>query len=40
MRRQCPEPAANWRQEHVTMTAEPSQNPVTEAVRSLEVRWI
>ena len=22
------------------MTAEPSQNPVTEAVRSLEVRWI
>jgi hypothetical protein len=31
-RRQC--------QEHVTMTAEPPQGPVTEAVRSLEVRWI
>jgi hypothetical protein len=38
--RHCPEPAADWRQEHVTMTAEPSQNPVSEAVRSLEVRWI
>ena len=25
---------------HVTMTAEPPQSPVTEAVRSLEVRWI
>ena len=40
MRRQCPEPAVGQRREHVTMTAEPSQNPVTEAVRSLEVRWI
>jgi hypothetical protein len=40
MRRQCPELAASQRQEHVTMTAEPSQNPVSEAVRSLEVRWI
>jgi hypothetical protein len=40
MRRQSPESAAAQRQEHVTMTAEPSQNPVTEAVRSLEVRWI
>jgi hypothetical protein len=27
-------------QEHVTMTAEPPESPVTEAVRSLEVRWI
>jgi hypothetical protein len=25
---------------HVTMTAEPPESPVTEAVRSLEVRWI
>ena len=40
MRRQCPELAASQHQEHVTMTAEPSQNPVTEAVLSLEVRWI
>ena len=28
------------RQEHMTMTAEPPQSLVTEAVRSLEVRWI
>jgi hypothetical protein len=27
-------------QERVTMTAEPPRSPVTEAVRSLEVRWI
>jgi hypothetical protein len=27
-------------QEHVTMRAEPPDSPVTEAVRSLEVRWI
>ena len=27
-------------QEHTTMTAEPWERPVTEAVRSLEVRWI
>src|SRR5207245_8601345 len=27
-------------QEHVTMTAEPPGRPVTEGVRSLEVRWI
>jgi hypothetical protein len=27
-------------QEHMTMTAEPPESPVTEAVRSLEVRWI
>jgi len=40
MRRQCPEPAAGQYQEHVTMTAEPPDSPVTEAVRSLEVRWI
>ena len=32
--------AGRARQEHVTMTAEPPQSPVTEAVRSLEVRWI
>jgi len=40
MRRQYPEPVAGHCQEHVTMTAEPSQNPVTEALCSLEVRWI
>ena len=40
MRRQYPELAASQCQGHVTMTAEPPQNPVTEAVRSLEVRWI
>ena len=40
MRRRCPELAASQRQEHVTMTAEPPGSPVTEAVRSLEVRWI
>ncbi len=40
MRRQYPELAAGQCQEHLTMTAEPPQNPVTEAVRSLEVRWI
>jgi hypothetical protein len=39
MRRQGPELAAGQRQEHV-MTAEPPESPVTEAVRSLEVRWI
>jgi hypothetical protein len=27
-------------QEHLTMTAEPPESPVTEGVRSLEVRWI
>jgi hypothetical protein len=27
-------------QEHLTMTAEPPDRPVTEAVRTLEVRWI
>lgn len=40
MRRQCPELAADQRQEHVTMMAEPPQSPVTNGVRSLEVRWI
>jgi hypothetical protein len=40
MRRECPELAVGQCQEHVTMTAEPPQRPVTEAVRSLEVRWI
>ena len=40
MRRQCPELAAGQCQEQVTMTAEPPENPVTEGVRSLEVRWI
>jgi hypothetical protein len=40
MRRQCPELADRAVQGHVTMMAEPPQTPVTEAVRSLEVRWI
>ena len=40
MRRLCPERAAGQYQEHVTMTAGPPDSPVTEAVRSLEVRWI
>ena len=40
MRRQCPELAAGQCQGHLTMMAEPPQSPVTEAVRSLEVRWI
>jgi hypothetical protein len=40
MGRLCPELAAGQCQEHVTMTAEPPGSPVTEAVRSLEVRWI
>jgi hypothetical protein len=40
MRRQWPGLAAGQCQEPVTMTAEPPQNPVTEAVRSLEVRRI
>ena len=40
MRRQYPELAAGQCQGHVTMMAEPPQSPVTEAVRSLEVRWI
>jgi hypothetical protein len=38
--RQCTEPAAGQCQEQVTMTAEPPQSPVTEGLRSLEVRWI
>src|SRR5271165_7446676 len=37
-------PDRSWpsgqRQEHMTMTAEPAGSPVTEGVRSLEVRWI
>ncbi|HUY44704.1 MAG TPA: hypothetical protein VMV92_03105 [Streptosporangiaceae bacterium] len=40
MRRQSAELAAGQCQEHVTMTAEPPERPVTEGVRSLEVRWI
>ena len=40
MRRQRLERAAGQGHGHVTMTAEPPQRPVTEAVRSLEVRWI
>jgi len=40
MRRQYPELAVGQCQGHVTMMAEPPQSPVTEAVRSLEVRWI
>ncbi len=39
-----PIPRRTWKSwpglEHVTMTAEPPESPVTEAVRSLEVRWI
>ena len=38
--RQCPELAAGQYQEHVTMTAEPPDSTVTEAARTLEVRWI
>jgi len=37
---QCTGLAAVQCQEHVIMTAEPPDSPVTEAVRSLEVRWI
>jgi hypothetical protein len=37
---QCPELAAGEYQEHLTMTAESPDSPVTEAVRTLEVRWI
>jgi hypothetical protein len=33
-------PADTAGQEHVVMAAEPPDSPVTEAVRSLEVRWI
>jgi hypothetical protein len=40
MRRLCQELAAGRCQEHVMMTAEPPGSPVTEPVRSLEVRWI
>jgi hypothetical protein len=40
MRQQCPGLAVGQCQEHVTMTAEPPENQVTEATRSLEVRWI
>ena len=40
MQRQCTELAAGQCQGHVTMTAEPPGSPVSEAVRSLEVRWI
>jgi hypothetical protein len=40
MRRQCADVRERRGQEHVTMTAEPSESPVTEGVRSLEVRWI
>ena len=36
----APELAAGQREEHVTMTAEPPESLVAEAVRSLEVRWI
>ena len=42
-RQACGGSAQSWPgpgQEHVTMTAEPSESPVTEGVRSLEVRWI
>jgi hypothetical protein len=40
MRRQYPQLAAGQYQGHVTMTAKPPGSPVTEAVGSLEVRWI
>ena len=40
MRRQCTELAAGQWPEHVTMVAGQPENPVTEGVRSLEVRWI
>ena len=41
MRRQCMELAGKAEgQEHVTMTAEPPESPVTEGVGDLEVRWI
>jgi hypothetical protein len=40
MRRRRLRLAAGQRQEHVTMTAKPPETPVTEAVCSLEVRWI
>jgi hypothetical protein len=40
MRRQCPEPGRRPASEHVAMTAEAFQNPVSGAVLSLEVRWI
>ncbi len=40
MQRECTGPTADQCQEHVIMTAEPPQSPVTEGVRSLEVRWI
>jgi len=40
MRRQGTDVRERPGQEHVTMTAEPPVSPVTEGVRSLEVRWI
>jgi hypothetical protein len=40
MRRQCTGLAGKAGQEHRTMTAEPREGPVSEGVRSLEVRWI
>ena len=40
MQRQCAELAGVRCQGHVMMTAEPPGSPVSEAVRSLEVRWI
>ena len=39
MRRQRPGPAGPG-QEHLATAAQPRESPVTEAVRSLEVRWI
>jgi len=40
MQRQRTELAAGWCQGHVTMAAAQRESPATEAVRSLEVRWI
>ena len=37
--RQCVNWPARPGQEHMTMVAQPLESPVTEAVRSLEVRW-
>ena len=39
-RQEWPRLGRQAREEHLTMTAEPPESPVTEGVRSLEVRWI
>jgi hypothetical protein len=40
MRQQYPGLAVGQSGERAAMTAEPPENPVTKAARSLEVRWI